>query len=128
MKKLYVNRQTMTSEKRIFTVEDSGGRYTGKTPGAAAKKAANNLFKRDPDKKQITFSLRDMTRGGKKGIFSYIARKEVLQSPQIVTIAGKEISIKHKIYIKKGGSQSDSDNENNENDNKSNELESNDQD
>lgn len=94
----------MTSDKRTFTVVNDGkkpseGHYVGITPGAAAKKAANKLFKKHSKKNTLTFTIRETTRDSKKNTHTYTAKKELFKPPKKVVIAGKEVLIKHKISI-----------------------------
>lgn len=94
----------MKLDKRTFTVinndKSSEGHYVSKTPGAAAKKAANKLFKNDSKKNTLTFTIRETTRDSKKNTYTYTAKKKSLKPPKKVMIAGKEVVIKHEISMK----------------------------
>ena len=84
--------------KRTFTVESSniqksGGRYTSKTPNAAAKKAAKS-------KTQITFELRETTKGEDKKIHKYTAKRVKLAKPKVITIMGNEITYRYTVQVK----------------------------
>jgi|TARA_B000000475_G_scaffold271541_1_gene269641 hypothetical protein len=93
-------------EKRTFTVESSniqksGGRYTSKTPNAAAKKAASQLFKKAAKSKtQITFELRETTKGEDKKIHKYTAKRVKLAKPKVITIMGNEITYRYTVQVK----------------------------
>lgn len=101
-------------EKRTFTVESSniqksGGRYTSKTPNAAAKKAASQLFKKAASqllkkaaksKTQITFELRETTKGEDKKIHKYTAKRVKLAKPKVITIMGNEITYRYTVQVK----------------------------
>jgi|TARA_Y100000389_G_C17427902_1_gene500708 hypothetical protein len=100
----------MVVEKRTFTVEssnvqESGGRYTSKSPQAAAKKAASQLFKKaaktkHKTKKQINLSLRETTVGSDKKIHEYVAKRIKLKTPKVIEIKGVKIVYKFTIDVK----------------------------
>jgi hypothetical protein len=88
-------------DKRSFTVVSTPknrGTYMSNDPGAAAKKAATQLFKKaSPAKSQITFEIRETTQGSPKKTFKYTGRRTKLSTPKVVNIKGKLITYKHKI-------------------------------
>ena len=58
------------------------GRFTGLTPYQAANKALSKYYREEdkPDK-QITFSIKESTRGSKRGTYAYNGRREKLKVP-----------------------------------------------
>jgi len=65
---------------RYFTIERSsiktkGGRYKADAPREAAKKAAARLFKEAKTKTQLTFCLRETTKGSKQKEYHYTGKK-----------------------------------------------------
>jgi hypothetical protein len=92
-------------DKRTFTVKSSGikkngGRYISQAPSAAAKKAATKLFKKaSASRSQITFELRETTRGSDNKTFKYTGRRTKLATPKVIEIGGKEVTYSHKISV-----------------------------
>lgn len=68
------------------------GRYTGLTPYQAANKALSKYFREAGDAAQadITFSIRESTRGSKRTVYTYNGRREKLATPVEYTIKGKD--------------------------------------
>ena len=68
------------------------GRYTGLTPYQAANKALSKYYREDGEKAQveITFSIRESTRGSKRTVYTYNGRREKLETPVEYTIKGKD--------------------------------------
>lgn len=93
-------------DKRTFTIDSSnvqekGGRYTSKNPISAAKKAASQLFKKAAKSKtQITFELRETTKGEDKKIHKYTAKRVKLAKPKVITIMGNEITYRYTVQVK----------------------------
>lgn len=97
----------MSAASRSFTVEASeigvtGGRYVSAGPYAAASKAARAMFK---DKKvgkktAVRFTLRETTRDGEGGLFTYIGLKEKLDAPKVVERGDTKIVIEHLYKVK----------------------------
>lgn len=101
------------SKSNSYTIEQSdinfsGGRYLSLNPYTAAKKAANQLFrkinneekyKKFKSTKTLKFTLRETTSGSIKKEFTYKATQVKLDKPIIITIKGKEIVYKYKINI-----------------------------
>jgi hypothetical protein len=107
-----------------YTIEKSdinysGGRYLSANPYNAAKKAANQLFRKIKNDKNynkfkssktLKFTLRETTSGSNKKEFTYKAVQTKLDKPIKITIKGKEIIYNYRIDItslnmslKKGG-------------------------
>jgi hypothetical protein len=107
-----------------YTIEKSdinysGGRYLSTNPYNAAKKAANQLFRKIKNEKKynkfkssktLKFTLRETTSSSNKKEFTYKASQVKLDKPIKVIIKGKEIIYKFRIDItsmnmstKKGG-------------------------
>jgi len=97
-----------------YTIEDSsighkGGRYISKTPLAAARKVATQLYKLIKSEtsykkfsgKSISFSIRRTTAGGNKKLYEYTAKQVKLAKPIEIEINGKKIVYKNKINVKK---------------------------
>jgi len=96
----------MSAVSRNFTVEfcesfDLGGVFKGKIPSQAAKKAARKLFKLAPRKKQIEFTLREMTQGSEKKEYKYIATKKVLDTPKVIQRGPVTITVTTEYEVKK---------------------------
>jgi hypothetical protein len=70
------------------------GRYTGLTPYQAANKALSKYFREaasgNKSPAEITFSIRESTRGSKRAVYTYNGRREKLDKPVEYTIKGKE--------------------------------------
>jgi hypothetical protein len=62
--------------------EDYSGRFTGLTPYQAANKALSKYFRENKTAKaEITFSIRESTRGSKRSTYTYNGKREKLQIP-----------------------------------------------
>ena len=70
------------------------GRYTGLTPYQAANKALSKYYREASDvvksSSEITFSIRESTRGSKRTVYTYNGRREKLATPVVYTIKGKD--------------------------------------
>ena len=72
------------------------GRYTGLTPYQAANKALSKYYREEKDStvvkssSEITFSIRESTRGSKRSVYTYNGRREKLATPVEYTIKGKD--------------------------------------
>ena len=67
------------------------GRYTGLTPYQAANKALSKYYRETtegaPDVNvDITFSIRESTRGSKRSVYTYNGRRDKLEKPVEYTI------------------------------------------
>lgn len=95
------------SSSRSFTVEASeigvtGGRYLSASPYAAATKVARAIFKdkKAAKKSAVRLTLRETTRGGEGGLFTYIAIKEKLDEPKVVQRGDAKLVIEHLYKVK----------------------------
>jgi hypothetical protein len=62
--------------------EDYAGRFTGLTPYQAANKALSKYFRENKQaKSEITFSIRESTRGSKRTTYTYNGKREKLAVP-----------------------------------------------
>jgi hypothetical protein len=62
--------------------EEYSGRFTGLTPYQAANKALSKYFRENKQAKtEITFSIRESTRGSKRSTYSYNGKREKLAVP-----------------------------------------------
>ncbi len=62
--------------------EDYTGRFTGLTPYQAANKALSKYFRENKTAKtEITFSIRESTRGSKRSTYTYNGKREKLSTP-----------------------------------------------
>lgn len=92
--------------ERSFTVEKTaikdgeGGRFIGKIPSQAARKAGRSLLKMSPKKKQVRFTLRETTQGSEKKEYTYIATKTKLDKPKVIKRGDIEITVKHEYLVK----------------------------
>lgn len=97
----------MHSDYRTFTIVDypneneNTGRYIGKTPKKAAKKAFSRLsrelnIKNSNNKNFLVFSIREL---GTNNIYKYIGTRIELIQPKIVKINGKIIKYKYEPII-----------------------------
>jgi small subunit ribosomal protein S1 len=71
------------------------GRYTGLTPYQAANKALSKYYREanrsvETSGSEITFSIRESTRGSKRSVYTYNGRREKLNEPVKYTIMGKD--------------------------------------
>ena len=68
------------------------GRYTGLTPYQAANKALSKFFRENKNIKtttnEITFSIRESTRGSKRSTYTYNGTREKLENPVKYSING----------------------------------------
>ena len=91
------------SDKRSFTVvhssiKQTGGRYRGDTPFRAAKHAAKILFK-STRSNEVTFCIRETTRGSDHKEYSYTAERKARAKPLDLTIQGQNITSDHIIIV-----------------------------
>ncbi len=68
------------------------GRYTGLTPYQAANKALSKFYRESKNEAngEITFSIRESTRGSKRTVYTYNGHREKLGVPVEYTIKGKD--------------------------------------
>ena len=83
--------------------EDFEGRFTGLTPYQAANKALSKYFREtEKPKAEITFSICESTRKSKKAVYTYIGRRQKLDTPVTYKIQdGREIVKNFKNSLKK---------------------------
>ena len=88
---------------RSFKVQLPGsetfeGRFTGLTPYQAANKALSKYYRENKKpKKQIRFTIRESTRGSKRGLYTYNGQREKLKTPVEYSIKdGRVITKKYK--------------------------------
>jgi hypothetical protein len=96
----------MENGKRSFTIEKcqkvkcDGGRYLSTTPGAAARKAARQIFAEHKVSGSVKFMLRETTEGSNKKEYCYSAQKKTLNPPKVVKIGKSEVVYKHEYVVK----------------------------
>ena len=68
---------------RLPGSESFEGRFTGLTPYQAANKALSSYYRANPKSKvsQITFTIKESTRGSKRNEYSYNGKREKLKTP-----------------------------------------------
>jgi len=67
---------------RLPGTETFEGRFTGLTPYQAANKALSKYYREtNKPKKQITFTIRESTRGSKRSHYTYNGKREKLKIP-----------------------------------------------
>jgi len=71
--------------------EDFSGRFTGLTPYQAANKALSKYFRENKNlKSEITFAIRESTRGSKRSTYTYNGKREKLADPVKYSIKGND--------------------------------------
>lgn len=71
--------------------DDFTGRFTGLTPYQAANKALSKYFRENKTaKNEITFSIRESTRGSKRSVYTYNGKREKLGTPVKYSIKGPD--------------------------------------
>lgn len=101
--------QTGSGKKvRSFKVRLPGnetfeGRFTGLTPYQAANKALSKYYRETKSpKKQIQFTIRESTRGSKRGTYTYNGQREKLTTPVEYSIKdGRTITKNYKNRLTK---------------------------
>lgn len=95
------------SATRSFTIDASeigvsGGRYVSASPYQAAAKATRALYKekKAAKKSSLRFTLRETTRAGEGGLYTYIGSKEKLDEPRIVERGDVKLTISHIYKVK----------------------------
>jgi hypothetical protein len=83
--------------------EEFEGRFTGLTPYQAANKALSKYFREtEKPKAEITFSICESTRKSKKAVYTYIGKRQKLDTPVTYKIQdGREIVKNFKNSLKK---------------------------
>lgn len=95
---------TVSGTDSNANADDLGGVYVSKTPIAAAKKAARQLFnKLDLADNNVNFFLRETTRGSNKKVYSYQAERNKLKDVSIM-INNKKVTINWEYKVKRSPS------------------------
>lgn len=88
---------TTVKSVRSFKVRLPGsetfeGRFTGLTPYQAANKALSSYYRANPKSKvsQITFTIKESTRGSKRNEYTYNGKREKLATPVEYPIKGAD--------------------------------------
>jgi hypothetical protein len=97
----------MSESNRSFTVikcsvkcdAAEGGRYKGKIPSQAARKAGRALLK-SSKKRQLKFTLRETTQGSAHKEFTYTATKVKLDKPQTIKRGDSSITVTHQYLVR----------------------------
>lgn len=97
----------MAGSNRSFTVtkcnvkcdNSEGGRYMGKIPSQAARKAGRALLK-SSKKKQLKFTIRETTQGSNQKEFTYTATKVKLDKPQVIVRGDSKITVTHEYLVR----------------------------
>lgn len=82
-----VVKKTVERKVRSFKVllpgnEEYSGRFTGLTPYQAANKALSKYYRETKNAKSgIKFSIKESTRGSKRGTYTYSGSREKLETP-----------------------------------------------
>ena len=98
---------TVTGTDTNANTDDLGGVYVSKTPIAAAKKAARQLFnKLELNDNSVIFFLRETTRGSNKKVYSYQATRKKLTNVSIM-INNKEVKINWEYIVKRSPTSCD---------------------
>ena len=72
------------------------GRFTGLTPYQAANKALSKYYREtNKPQKEITFSIKESTRGSKRSVYTYNGRREKLDTPVEYAIKDGRTIVKH---------------------------------
>lgn len=82
---------------------DCFGRFTGRFPKRAAYKGLSSILSKNidyQDGQNIMFSMKEVTRGSKKKMFTYNGKREKLEHPVQIMIGDKVITYKYKKYVK----------------------------
>lgn len=99
------DRRVRSFKVRLPGNEDFCGRFTGLTPYQAANKALSKFFRENKNKdtqSEITFSICESTRKSRKGTYTYVGRRQKLDTPVTYTIQdGREIRKEYKNSLKK---------------------------
>jgi hypothetical protein len=97
------DRRVRSFKVKLPEKEDFEGRFTGLTPYQAANKALSKYF-RETEKPavEITFSICESTRKSKKSVYTYVGRRQKLDTPVTYKIQdGREIVKNFKNSLKK---------------------------
>ena len=79
----------------------SAGRYTGKTPMQAARKAFNRYCREKGVKTcKHNFVIKEITQGSKGKEYEYVGQRKKLSSPEIIERGGEEIKIQYTSVVR----------------------------
>ena len=92
--------------KLVVDGEVLGGRYTGKGPKQAAKKAFTSYLKQRKSSKQSTqgrfnFGVVECTRGSNCNVYEYTGKRVKLAEPTVVTIGDREVTYNYANDVKR---------------------------
>ena len=81
---------------RLPGSESFEGRFTGLTPYQAANKALSSYYRANPKSKvsQITFTIKESTRGSKRNEYTYNGKREKLSTPVEYPIKGADGTVR----------------------------------
>jgi hypothetical protein len=96
-------RHVRSFKVKLPNKEDFEGRFTGLTPYQAANKALSKYFREtETPNAEITFSICESTRKSKKSVYTYVGRRQKLDTPVTYKIQdGREIVKNFKNSLKK---------------------------
>jgi hypothetical protein len=97
------DRRIRSFKVKLPNREDFEGRFTGLTPYQAANKALSKYF-RETEKPlvEITFSICESTRKSRKSVYTYVGKRQKLETPVVYKIQdGREIVKSFKNSLKK---------------------------
>ena len=81
-KKVTVERKVRSFKVLLPGTEEYSGRFTGLTPYQAANKALSKYYRETKNAKAgIKFSIKESTRGSKRGTYTYSGSREKLETP-----------------------------------------------
>lgn len=81
-KKVTVERKVRSFKVLLPNSEEYSGRFTGLTPYQAANKALSKYYRETKNAKPgIKFSIKESTRGSKRGTYTYSGSREKLETP-----------------------------------------------
>ncbi len=97
------DRRIRSFKVKLPDKEEFEGRFTGLTPYQAANKALSKYFREtEKPKSEITFSICESTRKSKKCVYTYVGRRQKLDTPVTYKIQdGREIVKNFKNSLKK---------------------------
>jgi len=91
-----VKRKVRSFKVKLPGSETYLGRFTGLTPYQAANKALSKYYREESKpEKQIVFSIKESTRGSKRGTYAYNGRREKLKVPVEYTIQDGRVITKN---------------------------------
>ncbi len=84
------------------TLSSGGGRYTGRNPMQAAKKAFTRIARAATEGGECTyiFSIQETTQGSVKKVFTYKGVREELETPQIIKKGETEYKIRFRSVVR----------------------------